>query len=202
MNEQYENSLKYGLEALRLIEIGKKYFDKEFASREFWMHKNLVVSYFGLGQLDKFQKHKDILYKAYKKKKLPEGIDEYFNFSFFKWEDKNIWGYEWYPELGDPETKGSFTKIVVYVYSTNEDGSDNEQLFRFHVKKFHKFNAKSVSFDYLLEKQYDTEKENISGSYYNYTYNSKIDYIKLKSDILEILKNDIQPDSRRIIKYW
>jgi hypothetical protein len=199
MNEEFEISLKYELEALELIEKGKSRFDEKFASREFWMHKNIIVSYFGLGQLDKAQKHKDILYKAHKEKKLPKGIDEYFNFTFFKWEDKNIWGYEWYEELPEDRSSKSFSKIVYYVYSTNADGSDKAQLYRLEVLMFHKFDN-STKFDYVLTKKLETAKNEISGTLYAYTYNEKIDYIKLQSDIKEVLKGNYKPESKSIIQ--
>lgn len=198
MAERWESAVKFGLEALTLIEKGKSLFDESFASSEYWMHKNLVVAYNGLGQIENAQKHKEFLYKAYKKKELPDGINEYFNFSFFKWKDKNIWGYEWYPELPTNRSSSSFTKDVYYVYSTNPDGTDKDQLFRFHVLMFHQ-DTKNPKFDYLLEIQQESESELISGSYYRYTYQEKIDYIKLKKDVIEILENNIQPDSRRTI---
>ena len=28
----------------------------------------------------------------------------------FRYEGLNVWGYEYYPQLGDPETEGSFSK--------------------------------------------------------------------------------------------
>lgn len=197
--EKFDKSLQFGLEALKLIEKGKSYFDEKFASREYWMQKNIVVSYFGLGQIDNALKHKDILYKAYKDKKLPDGLDKNFNFTFFKWEDKNIWGYEWYPELGDPETQGSFSKIVYYVYSTNPDGSDKDQLYRLHVLKFHKFDN-SVKFDYVLTKRLETATNKVSGTLYAYTYDKKIDYVKLQADIKEVLKGNYEPDTKSTIK--
>lgn len=197
--EKFDKSLQFGLEALKLIEKGKSYFDEKFASREYWMQKNIVVSYFGLGQIDNALKHKDILYKAYKDKKLPDGLDKNFNFIFFKWEDKNIWGYEWYPELGDPETQGSFSKIVYYVYSTNPDGSDKDQLYRLHVLKFHKFDN-SVKFDYVLTKRLETATNEVSGTLYAYTYDKKIDYVKLQADIKEVLKGNYEPDTKSTIK--
>lgn len=199
MNEEFESSLKYGTEALQLIEKGKAYFDEQFAAREYWMHKNLVVTHFGLGQLEEAEKHKAVLYEAYQKKQLPEGLHQYFNFTFFKWEDKNVWGYEWYPELGDPETEGSFSKIVYYVYSTNPDGSDNEQLYRLHVLKFHKF-GNDVKFDYVLTKRLETAKNEVNGTLYAYTYTKKIDYVKLQADILEVLKGNYEPDTKTINK--
>src|SRR5690606_40231407 len=173
MAEQFETSLEYGLETLELIEKGKSRFDEKFASREFWMHKNIIVSYFGLGQLDKAQKHKDILYKAYKDKKLPKGIDEYFNFTFFKWKDKNVWGYEWFEELPKNRSSKSFSKIVYYVYSTNSDGSDKDQLYRLHVLMFHKPDN-STKFDYVLTKRLETAQNEVNGTLYAYTYNEKI----------------------------
>lgn len=199
MNEQFENAVIYGLESLEIIEKGTKHFDELFASRKYWMHKNLIVSYFGLGKLDKAQEHKNILYKAYKKKQLPDGIDQFFNFTFFKWKDKNIWGYEWYPELGDPETEGSFSKIVYYIYSTNPDGSDKDQLYRLHVLKFHKFDD-SVEFDYVLTKKLDTATNEFSGTLYKYTYDENIDYLKLQADIKEVLEGNIEPDTKSNIK--
>jgi tetratricopeptide (TPR) repeat protein len=196
MTEQFETSLKYGLEALKLIEKGKSRFDEKFASREFWMNKNIIVSYFGLGQFDQAKKYKEALYKAHKKNKLPEGIDDYFNFDYFKLKDKNIWGYEWYPELPKDRHSSSFTKIVYYVYSTNPDGTDKDQLYRFHVLMYH---GNSNKFDYLLERQMETDEVTISGSYYQYTYKEDIDYKKLKDNIKEIITNEIMPSTKRII---
>jgi hypothetical protein len=198
-SEKFDKSLQYGLEALKLIEKGKSYFDEKFATREFWMQKNIVVSYFGLGQIENAIKHKDFLYKSYKDKRLPDGLDKNFNFTFFKWEDKNVWGYEWYPELGDPETEGSFSKIVYYVYSTNPDGSDKHQLYRLQVLKFHKFDN-SVKFDYVLTKRLETATNEVSGTLYAYTYNKKIDYLKLQTDIKEVLKGNYEPHSKSTIK--
>jgi hypothetical protein len=197
--EKFDNSLTFGLEALKLIEKGKAFFDAKFAMREYWMYKNIIVSYFGLGQIDKALKYREILYKVYKEKKLPDGIDKYFNFSYYKWDNKNIWGYEWYPELGDKETEGSFSKIVYYVYSTNADGSDKDQLYRLHVLKFHKLDN-SVKFDYVLTKRLETATDEVSGTLYSYTYNKKIDYIKLQADIIEVLKGNYEPDTKSIIK--
>lgn len=198
MAQQFEESIKYGLEALELIQKGKNRFDEKFASREFFMHKNLIVSYFGLGQFDNAKNHRDILYKAYDEKRLPEGLDGYFNFDFFKLKDKNIWGYEWYPKLPQNRFLSSFTKIVYYVYNTNLDGTDKDQLYRFHVLMYHQ-DSENAKFDYLLEKQYETDEATVSGSYYQYTYKENIDYKKLKDDIKEIVTKEIEPNSRRTV---
>ncbi len=198
-SEKYDTALVYAMEALKFIETGIPIFGEKFAVRKYWMHKNLLVSYFELKNLKKFEEEKSFLYKSYAAKKLPEGIDEYFNFSYFKWKDKNIWGYEWFLELPDDRWSSSFTKIVYYVYSTNEDGGDKDQLFRFHVLMFHQ-SKKDAKFDYILERQMEVDDNLVSGSYYSYLYSKKIDYVKLKKDIIEILKKDIQPDSKRVMK--
>ncbi len=189
LKEKFDSSLKYGLEALPLIAKGKTLFLHNFRAREFWMIKNIGVSYFGLGKYPDAKKYTDLLYKAYKDKTLPEGIDSYFNFSFFKLNDKNVWGYEWYPELGDPETKGSFSKIVYYVYNTNPDGSDKDQLYRLHVLKFHKFDNKNIKFDYVLTLRYAVDNKEFSRTLYDYTYDKKIDYILLTQNIKDVVSN-------------
>lgn len=194
-NQQFDSSLYYGLEALKLIEKAKPYFDEKFAGRAYFMTKNIVVSYFGLGQLDNAKKYKDILYKAYKEKALPKGMDEYFNFTFFKWEDKNIWGYEWFEELPEDRFSKSFTKIVYYVYSTNPDGTDKDQLYRLHVLMFHNINP-SNNIDYVLTKYLATAKNEVSGTLYAYTYSKDIDYKKLQADIKEVLKGNYEPGTK------
>ncbi|MGC4101198.1 hypothetical protein [Ferruginibacter sp.] len=198
--EIFDSSLAYGLEALKLIEKGKPVFDEKFGEREYWMVKNIIVSYYGLGQIDKAQKYKDILYTAYKEKKLPQStIGKYFNFSFFKWDGKNVWGYEWYADLPQNRNESSFSKVVYYVYSTNADGTDKEQLFRLHVLMFHKIDP-SIKFDYVLTKRLETAKNEVSGTLYAYTYNENIDFKKLQNDIKEVLKGNYQPEAQTIIK--
>ena len=198
IREDYKNSLLYGLEALKLIKDNKDNFGKKFAEKEQWMIKSIIVSYFGLDQLTEAQKYKEILYNGYKDKSLPEGIDGFFNFDFFKLNNKNIWGYEWYPELPSNRYSSSFTKVVYYVYSTQPDGTDKDQLFRFHVLMFHG----DGELAYILERQYEEGNSTISGSYYQYRYKENIDYLKLRKDIIEIVSKDIEPSSKRITPKW
>lgn len=197
-NQRFDSSLHYELEALKVIEMGKPFFDEKYASREYFMTKNIVVSYFGLGQLENAKKYKDMLYKAYAEKKLPKGMDEYFNFSYFRWEDKNVWGYEWFEELPENTLEKSFSKIVYYVYSTNVDGTDKDQLYRLHVLMFHKIDN-STKFDYVLTKRPETAQNEVSGTLYAYTYNKDIDYKKLQADIREVLKGNYEPNTKTII---
>jgi hypothetical protein len=186
--EDFQSSLDYGLEALELIEKGKKRFENEFANREPFMIKNVVVSYFGLGDYAKGQEYKELLYQTYKDKKLPEGLDEYFNFDFFTLDDKNIWGYEWFAELPKDRSSSSFTKVVYYVYSTNPDGSDKDQLYRLHVLMFHGDNE---HFDYVMDKRIDNATDEISETLYSYTYKEDIDYKKLHNDVIQIVKGNL-----------
>jgi hypothetical protein len=195
-NQQFDSALYYGFEALKLIEKSKPYFDKNFASRAYFMTKNIVVSYFGLEKLDSAKKYKDILYQAYKTKILPNGMDEYFNFTFFKWEDKNVWGYEWFEDLPKDRFSKSFSKIVYYVYSTNPDGTDKDQLYRLHVLMFHNIDP-SNKIDYVLTKRLETAKDEKSGTLYAYTYTEDIDYKKLQADIKEVLKGNYQPTKKQ-----
>ena len=193
---EYHEALDYAFESLDVIEEGKELELENFAAREFWMHKNIVVSYFGQGEIDDANDYKEVLYDAYKEGNLPEGLDRYFNFSFSKFEDKNVWGYEYYPELGDPETKGSFSKIVYFIYSTNPDGSDNEQLFRLHVLKFHKLGNSEIEFEYVLTLRAGSETNESSKTLYSFTYDEVIDYSKLQKDIKEVLTEVFKPNEK------
>lgn len=201
MQQNYGEALELSLETLDLIKKGMlRYNDGMLNAKQYWMYKNTVVNYFGLGKLDKAKDYQKILYNAYKAKTLPDGINEYYNFDFFKWEDKNVWGYEWYPELGDPETEGSFSKIVYYVYSTNPDGSDKDQLYRLHVLKFHKLGDDTIDFDYVLTKRLETAQQETNGTLIAYTYKSPVDYKKLRADIKEVLKGNYKPAANTTIR--
>ncbi|HRG90370.1 MAG TPA: hypothetical protein PLW44_15205 [Chitinophagales bacterium] len=199
LNEKWDSALIYAMEVLAAIEKGENYFKDKFAIRKYWMYKNIIVSYFGLRDLNNAKKYQQKLYAGYKNKTLPVGLDQYYNFEFFKWQGKNVWGYEYYPQLGDPETEGSFSKIVYYIYSTKEDGTDKDQLYRLHVLKFHKFDN-STKFDYVLTKRLDAATEEVSGTFYSYTYNKQIDYQKLMADIREVLNGNYNPSTQSTIK--
>lgn len=199
IHEKFDKSLEFGLEALELIEKGKNNFDKKFAEREFWMRKNIIVSYFGLGQLEKAKEQQKILYDAYNENSLPKGLNEYYNFTFFRWENKNIWGYEWFEDLPEDRNSRSFSKIVYYVYSTTSNGEDKDQLYRLEVLMFHKMDT-SIKFDYVLTKRLEKARNEKSGTLYAYTYDQIIDYEKLQADIKEVLKGNYEPSATTIIE--
>ena len=192
--QAFKISLNYGFEALDYIRKGIPYFEKKFADRESYMIKNNVVSYFGLGNYTEGQAYKKLLYQLNKDKKLPEGLADYFNFEYFKLNNKNIWGYEWFDDLPKDRFSSSFTKIVYYVYSTNPDGSDKDQLYRLHVLMFH---GENNDFDYVLDKRFENENEEIAGTFYSYTYKENIDFEKLHNDVIQIIKDNLEPDTKR-----
>lgn len=193
-NEDFEKSLAFGLDALDGIEKGKEIYDDEFAKREYFMVKNIIVSYYGLGNYKEGKKWKEKMYAAQENNLMPEGLDEYFNYDFFTFEDKNVWGYEWFEALPEDRFSKSFSKIVYYVYSTNPDGTDKDQLYRLHVLMFHGDND---NFDYVMDKRLETATEDISGTLYAYTYKEDIDFEKLKNDVKQVIIGNLQPDTKR-----
>lgn len=193
LNENFEKSLEFGLEALDGIETGKEIYDEEFAQREYFMIKNIIVSQYGLDKFEDGKKWKSKMYEAKEMGLLPKGLDEYFNFDFFKFDDKNIWGYEWLAELPEDRYSSSFTKVVYYVYSTNPDGSDKDQLYRLHVLMFHG----DEKFDYVMDKRLETATEDIAGTLYAYTYDENIDFKKLKNDVKQIIKGNLESNTKR-----
>ncbi|MCB0633428.1 MAG: hypothetical protein KDD15_27015, partial [Lewinella sp.] len=136
---KYRESINYLMDFIRYIEEEREFIRPLwYDEKRYFLIKTIIQNYFALGELEKARIYQDMLYAAYRAKLLPEGIDEYYSFEMFRWQDKNVWGYEWYPELGDPEAEGSFSKIIYFVYSTDEAGQDKDQLFRLHVLKVHK----------------------------------------------------------------
>ena len=196
--ENFDKALEINNELFDLIQKHKKSFNENFAAQEYFVYRNLTVCYTGLGNYPEAQKYREMLYKAQKKKMLPCEYElcHYFNFDFFKVDTLNVWGYEWYDELPKNRFSTSFTKIVYYVYSTDADGNDKDQLYRLHVLMFH---GTGQSFAYIMDKHITTEEGEISGSMYSYTYKEKIDFQKLHNDVLEIVRENKGTDTQRFI---
>ena len=161
---QYQEAITYLKEFINYLESEKAFLQPFwYEEKRYFLYKSIIQNYFSLGELEQASAYQNLLYEAYKRNELPEGIKMYYSFEMFKWEDKNVWGYEWFPELGDPETEGSFSKIVYYIYSTDENGKDKEQLYRLHVLKVHKIDQNMP--DYVLTKRSESPTEELSGSY-------------------------------------
>lgn len=187
--ENWRFSLSYGIEALGVIKKGKQFFDGEYPGREYWMYSNIIVSYFGLGYPEKAKEYQDKLYAARSQRLLPQGLDKSFNFEFFKWNGNNVWGDEYYTDRGDSNA----SKIVYYVYNTNPDGTDKDLLFRINMIKATKPDSKGVKVDYVLNKELETATNDTSGTFYAYTYNTPVNYHKLRADVRQILKGVYAP---------
>ncbi|MBS1636873.1 MAG: hypothetical protein JST26_13230 [Bacteroidetes bacterium] len=194
-----KKSIDLSEQYIEFADKNKQYLDTVLYEKKYFMYKNIVVGYFALNQIDKAKIYQDKLYGFYKQKVLPKGIDEYYNFEFFQWDGKNVWGYEWFEDLPEDRFSRSFSKIVYYIYSTNPDGTDKDQLYRLHVLMFHKTDA-STPFDYVLTKRLETATNEVSGTLYAYTYTKDIDFNKLRHDIREVLKGNYEPDTKSEVK--
>lgn len=188
--ENFEEALKLDEEMQTLMKPETDYF----------AIRNKIVCYSGLGNYKKAAENRALLYKAHKKNKLPCEYElcHYYNFDFFKIDTLNIWGYEWYDELPKNRFSTSFTKVVYYVYSTNPDGSDKDQLYRLHLIMFH---GTDMPFDYIMTRYISTENGEIRGSMYEYTYKENIDYEKLHNDVIEIVKGGKKTDTQNSSRY-
>ncbi len=185
-NHDTEKSIEFSKKFIQFANEYPSFIDEGVLEKKYFMYKNLVVAYFEQNDLQEAEKYREKLYNFYKKGELPEGLNHYYNFEFFKWEDKNVWGYEWFEELPKDRLSTSFSKIVYYVYDTNPDGSDKDQLYRLHVLMFHKTDN-SAKFDYVLTKKIETATEEYGGTLYSYTYTDPINFVKLRNDIREVL---------------
>lgn len=188
-----EKSIKYSKQFIEIADKYRNLLDEAVLAKKYFMVKNLVVSYFEKDDLAEARKYQDLLYKAYKKGELPEGINEYYNFEFFNWEGLNVWGYEWFEDLPKDRLSRSFAKIIYYIYSTNPDGSDKDQLYMLQVLMFHK-RDNSIKFDYVLTQRIESPTHESGGTLYDYTYTDPIDIVKLRKDIREVVKNNPEPN--------
>lgn len=187
------------VEFIKVLRDDKDFIPKGLQEKKYWAYKDLVVAYFGLEQRDKAKPYQKKLYDAFKKKQLPEGIEHCYNFEKIVHNNQNVWGYEWFAELGDKEAEGSFSKQVYYIYSQDSLGRDKDQLFTLETVKIHKLKKDEPDF-VLTKRVYDKKKEQ-SETIWTYTFDSPIDYEKLHNAIVEYLKGRVKTDTRSINKH-
>jgi hypothetical protein len=65
--------------------------------------------------------------------------------------------------------------------------------------KFHTIDD-SVKFDYILTARWDNDGHEVSKTLYKYTYSKKIDYLKLRNDIEEVIRNNDKADAEKELK--
>lgn len=195
--DNWEQSISLSNQFIDVVEKESKYIEPELEVKKYWMYKNIVVGYFGLDQQKKAIPYQEKLYQAHKDNKLPKGLNEYYCFEKFVYNNQNVWGYEWYANLGDKEAEGSFSKQVYYIYSRDDVGSDKEQLYTLETVKIHKL--KSGGPDFVLTKRVNKEDQEVSQSIWAYTFANPVDYTKLHNAIVECLKGDIKTDTQSII---
>jgi hypothetical protein len=58
------------------------------------------------------------------------------------------------------------------------------------------FHGENKSFDYVLTKRIETAKNEVSGTLYSYLYLEDIDFAQLQTDIKEVLKGNLSPETR------
>ncbi len=190
MNEEFMRSLELANRGEALLNKNVDFFDQDFMKRLPFQIKNQVVAYSGLKEYDKAQLAREKMYQLHQLDSLPEGIDEFYNFDFFTFDTLNIWGYEWFADLPEDRFESSFTKVVYYVYSTDDSGQDKAQLYRLHVLMYH---GMSDKFDYVLTKRIEEAKNERGGTLWCYTYKEDIDFAKLQADIKRILAGELNP---------
>jgi hypothetical protein len=190
VKDDWRATVEFSTEFLKVLEDDKEFIPSGLQTKKYWAYRDLVVAYFGLGERDKAKPYQKKLYSAYKKKELPEGINHHYNFEKFVLNNQNVWGYEWFAQIGDKEAEGSFSKHVYYIYSRDSAGRDKDQLFTLETVKIHKF--KNSLPDFVLTKRSNDNKQEQSESIWNYTFDNPIDYVKLNNAVKEFLNGGVK----------
>jgi len=185
-------------EFLKLLEEDASVLDPSWLKKKHWVHKDLVVAHFGLGQWDLAKRYQDLLYDAYHKNQLPEGIDRQYNFEKFVHNGMNVWGYESYGPLEASGQGTSFSKHVYYVFSRDAEGNDKDSLFTLETVKVHKLTEDLP--DFVLTKRVYQKDQVETETYWAFTFNDPIDYEELHRRIVEFLNGGFTPDSKSITK--
>jgi len=194
----WDSVIKLSNEYLNVVKVDSIFANPELQSKKYWIYKDLLVAHHGLGNHKDAEEYRKILYSSKNQGLLPDGLNEYFNFEKFVFNDLNVWAYEWFTELGDKETEGSFSKHVYYIYSKDSKGKDKEQLFTLETVKVHKLQAEQA--DFVLTKRIYKKDSEKSETMWTYQFKNPVDFTELHNAILEYLKGNTEPDAKMKIK--
>lgn len=194
----WKGTIDLSNEFLKLLEEDASVLDPSWLKKKHWVHKDLVVAHSGLGQWDRAKRYQDLLYDAYHKNQLPEGIDRQYNFEKFVHNGMNVWGYESYGPLEASGQGTSFSKHVYYVFSRDAEGNDKDPLFTLETVKVHKLTEDLP--DFVLTKRVYQKDQVETETYWAFTFNDPIDCKELHRRIVEFLNGGFTPDSKSITK--
>lgn len=186
-SQAFDSSLYYSLDLIRILEKNKPYKHPSFVMYEYKMLSNAIVSYFGLELPDSTIDLRNKMYYAHKNKLNPKFMGEYFFFTKFKSNNKNIQGVEWFEVNLDEGYLPIYSKIVYQVFSVREDGSNKDFEYEIHVKMHQTSDPMSKSY-YVLTKNTKINEGEKSDTLYAYTYTKNIDYRKLQADIKKLIQ--------------
>lgn len=148
-------------------------------------YAKLVQAHYGLGEYAKANLYRDKLYGAHKKGLLKDDLADMFCFDQFLWKDKRVMAFECYQDT-DSRVYAKHRFFVV-----NADGSREPYVIQ---TEYDPVLTELKEGKYMLCKQ-DGEIH----STYNFKFDDamgNIDYDKLKSDVLAILDDKVQPGAQ------
>jgi tetratricopeptide (TPR) repeat protein len=145
----------------------------------------LIQAYFSMGEFDKAKPLKEILYNAYKSKKLPEIMSDKFCFDQFKWNDKTIMAFEFFDEKQD-----ELLSVKHKFYVTDGNGT-----IEWFIQSESSLVVRQTKGKYILV----AVKDSKYSSYWSYKFDEDFDYTPLKAQVLKILNNEIKPEGSTII---
>lgn len=151
----------------------------------------VMQNYYELNLEEESEEVKAELINLYNKGLLEDRGADYFCFDKFEYKDKLIYSEESFLKLDSPETEGSFSKIILYVYE------DDYLLYTLETVKIHKDDKENPR--YLLNQRFiENGRVASSNSFWQYQYNDPIDYDQLVGDAKNVI--DGKADSQSFFR--
>lgn len=127
-----------------------------------------------------------MLYKAYKKDKLPENMKKMYCFAQFIWKDKRILAYE---NFDSPKDKGLYYKHVFYI-------PDEKGEYTTTIQTEWSYAVEMAKKKYVLGMNSPGRHQ----TFWQFTFDEKVDYKKLKKAVIEVLEKNVTPTSSSTYK--
>jgi tetratricopeptide (TPR) repeat protein len=144
----------------------------------------LVQIHFAKKEYQQAATYKKQLYNAYKEGVLQgTNIETMFCFDQFKWQDKHIMAYE---RFAEPDDSGSlFTKHLFYI-------KDSDGNIESRIQTEHSFAVSMIKgAKYVL----GMNKGKTHWTFFEATFPEKVDYVKLKKAVIDVLEGKIKSSS-------
>lgn len=184
-------------EFVAYIEKRESQLHDKITLHKYYMLRNLVVAYFEQNKLERAEECQTKLYQGYLQGKLPNGLQQSYNFDRFESKGMVIMAFE---SFETPESAGQNKPFVKHSYKVYPEGRilpSDEPLFTLETSRILNSQENGLDRTYVLSKHVTGTDRATDTPYWRYTFSEDVEYSELRDAVLAVISKDEKGKRKR-----